>query len=162
FVANFAPGEIVPTGTYDPQASTWGADPNGLIFGVDRTGGGCVVEHGTALPPGTTDVTPAEHTQICGDDVHFPGGARFWRIPREPFSLPEANGPVGIAGALQEGSASSAASDPDSDCASGSILYCESRALGQRRPLVGTPFELSYHSARQVGRVDDHSVLVEP
>jgi hypothetical protein len=43
---------------------------------------------------------------------------------------------------------------------SGSIIYCERRALGERIPVHGTPLELSYNSANQAGRTEAYSARV--
>ena len=41
--------------------------------------------------------------------------------------------------------------DYDRANASGSIIECENQTLGERVPLVGTPFSLNYRGDRQIG-----------
>ncbi len=163
-VGDLAAGQAVPNGSYDRLHSVWGAEANGLTIEVTRSGTTCTVDRGTQLPLGTADLTPAELAAICGDHTgFFPDGlSRFWRVPRRHFSPGDLNWVQRMGAFLQEGTAESGTADINDDCQNRSILFCESRSLGERVPLVGTPFQLAYSSSHQVGRGVDNSILVRP
>jgi hypothetical protein len=155
FVLNLDAGEVLPTGSYDPDVSTWTADHNGISI-VIRRGQGCAVDAGTS----SLSLGDAELQAICANPGQFPDGAHFWRTPRRHFSTTDVNWNANAF--LQEGDATGGEGTTNTDCQSGSILFCENRALGERIAIPGAPFALSYFSGHQQGRTVERSVTIRP
>ena len=121
-------------------------------------------------------ITPDEQAEIA---VFASAGDTLWRIPVTHFTPwdfnwgfgppPDAcapfdpvcmggvpvggNGGNGAAGAGQPSGTPSGNQPTDDPCKQpGSIIECDNQILGERVPLAGTPFHLSYRSDRAPGR----------
>ncbi len=152
-------GRVIPSGSYDARTAAWAPEANGFIAEVQRSHPGC--------PLVGLDEAPAEYqpsTDECDaiyGSADLPNGTRLWRVPTRHFSATDDNWSGQSGAPIAQGVASSGGPDTD-HCGDGSILFCESRALGERVPVAGAGFSLAYSSANQQGRVIDNSVIVHP
>ena len=101
----------------------------------------------------------------------YQAGQTLWRVPVPHFSAWDFNYAFGCeadsdgkACAPPEGDDPVIAGrpEPESDTECGSIIECENQALGEDVDVVGTPFQLSYRSMRQLGRKAERRVTIRP
>jgi hypothetical protein len=89
----------------------------------------------------------------------YAAGQTLWRTPIPHFTVVDNNFGFLTADARTPGQLGAG---PDNDnplqdpcLSSGSIIECENQVLGQRLPIVGTPYSLNYRSDREPGRLDE-------
>lgn len=162
-------GEPVPVGYYDRRSARWIPEPNGIVLRVLSTEGGTAQldVDGDGAPESeatlaTVGVNSAERVQLAS--LYSPGAA-LWRFTVTHFSPYDANW-----GISPEEEAWGTAPyrrrigrdrQPDDACYyNGSIVGCENQTLGERIAVQGTPFALSYDSARVPGRLSARTVAV--
>jgi RHS repeat-associated protein len=163
--ANLPPGGIVPIGYYDREQGIWMPTPNGrvvMIVGIE--GGRAYLDVDGDAHSDDSDAligtTIAERERLAG---LYGVGAQLWRIPIPHFTPWDAN-----LGFLLPGDATAPpGTEPSvgdlsvcSYLASGSIIECEAQVLRESLPVTGTPFTLSYSSARVEGRKDVRVIRV--
>jgi RHS repeat-associated protein len=150
----FPVGGIVPAGFYDRAKAAWVPSENGRVIKiVGATGGLADVESvGTGgLPPLT--LSNAERQQLA---ALYSVGQELWRVPIPHFSAVDFNWPflpppdaisaVGVPGPTTDDFGMCPVQEP------GSIIECQSQALGESIAIVGTPYTLNYRSFRTRGR----------
>ncbi len=163
---DFDAGTLVPSGFYDRRQTVWEPMPNGLVLDVLEISSGRAVLSAGDGPLGAEEksklgITDDELQELA---TLVKAGDSVWRVPTTHFSPFDFN----WGGFYPPGTAPSPApSDtfPDS-CTSGqeagSIIGCSNQTLGERIPLNGTPFELTYQSSRVAGRKPVIKVPVRP
>ncbi|WP_152207911.1 PKD domain-containing protein [Marinobacter changyiensis] len=155
---NFPVGEAVPAGYFDRQLGQWIASDNGLVIKLISINGGLAQldldgngEPNTAEEVAELGITTVEQEQLAS--IYEPGQT-LWRVLVPHFTPWDYNWPFGPPeGAVSPNQASpSQDNSPDNSCEKpGSIIECESQILGERIPIVGTPFSLNYRSDRVKG-----------
>jgi RHS repeat-associated protein len=163
----FATGGAVPVGYYDNDTMAWVASPDGLVVAVlDVTGGLATLDiDGSGQPAATADlatlgISDAERQQLAS---LYPPGQTLWRVPISHFTEWDCNWP-----AVPQFPDSPYPDPPDPplpppsdpNCTGGSIIECQTQALGERVAITGTPFTLNYRSSRMAGnRVPDQLII---
>lgn len=158
----FPVGEGVPVGFYDRRRGVWMAMQNGRIVKILNVSGADVAldldgdglaDDATALA--ALGITAEERAQLAS---LYTAGQTLWRVALPHFTAVDHNWPVGPA--LPESATPPDQPEPTTDAnpddccrISGSIIECESQALGQALPITGTSFSLHYESARVPGRI---------
>ena len=165
-------GIAVPSGVYDRTEGQWIGSESGKVIKIlsivnglaelDTDGDGGA-DNGAALA-----ITDAERLKLA---ELYPVGKSLWRVRHTHFSPCDYNWPPYL---LYPDDAK----DPDHNppkqttpipsCkntvgisqALGSIIECENQILGERIPLGGTPFSLSYRSDRTVGDIASRSIRI--
>jgi RHS repeat-associated protein len=157
----FPAGETVPVGYYDSDRGTWIPGDSGTVIDVLASSGAMadidvdgdgVADTGQALSDlGISDVERQKMATLyqAGDSLwraqlnHLSTWDLNWgRIPPDDASFPDQDPPL---------------TDDTSDqgCqVPGSIVECQNQVLGERIPVVGTPFTLNYRSSNVPGRSD--------
>jgi len=171
-------GHNVPDGYYDRDKAAWlpedngkalavvGYDANGAI--IDITGDGAETQADTdawaATTPLNQRLTNGDRAMIA---TSYPGGTpaspkRIWRVPLTHFSVHDFNHGGGVEcvtvlGVLKCPDFASTISGGDDapqegSCQRpGSIIGAEDQSLGERLPIMGTPFSLNYKSSYTLG-----------
>lgn len=176
-------GANVPDGYYDRDRAAWLPEHNGKVVAVvgydangaliDITGDGAETQADTdawASTPTNERLTPGERSLIA---ARYPGGTSaspksLWRVPLTHFSLHDFNHGGGVecvdgkcpdfGGAISGG----ADAPKDGSCGlSGSIIGAEEQSLGERLPIMGTPFALNYKSSYTLGYLPPRGVEVD-
>ncbi|CAN5531541.1 hypothetical protein BH09MYX1_BH09MYX1_21170 [soil metagenome] len=147
----------VPTGSYDRASGMWKTEPNGIILKV-------VANSGTSVDlslDGTSGMSPAQYLAygiVAGERAAlaplYAVGKSLWRTPIAHFSPWDLNWAAGLAtDAMPPPDAAPRVDAPRPDPCEvhGSIVECENQTLRESVPIEGTPFALTYSSARQAG-----------
>jgi RHS repeat-associated protein len=155
----FPVGAAVPNGYYDRRLGKWIAAEDGWVVKIltDSAGTVTIDSNGDGLADGSSrlaslGVTTAELQQLS---AQFDANDVIWRMRVRRFSNADYNPNLAaIQAALSP--AGKRAGQPqgliDEACqVNGSIIECENRVLGQRVPVVGTPYTLNYRSFRAPG-----------
>jgi RHS repeat-associated protein len=156
----FPVGSAVPTGYYDRQQGQWIASENGRVIEVlsitagladlDTNGDGAVDD---AVTLAALDITEIEQEKIA---ILYPQTPQqLWRVPIAHFTPWDCNWPYGPPDDWEEPDQPDPEGDDTEDrsCENGgSIIECQNQILGERVPVVGTPFTLNYRSDRVQGR----------
>ena len=156
----FADGGGVPAGYYDREQGKWVPSPNGRVIGVVGVTGDLAEldTDGDGLPDDATTlaalgITDAERARLAA--LYDPGQS-LWRVPLPHFTQPwDYNWSYGLPPEAEGPEEDPEEEDDHEDepCeADGSIIDCHNQVLGERIPVVGTPFELNYRSDRTPGR----------
>ncbi len=156
-------GSPVPAGSYDRATGRWMPEQNGIVIKIlsisggqaslDVTGDG-LADTGSALT--NLGITTAELQQLGG---LYSAGQELWRVRIPHFSPWDFNWPFGPGPDAEQPPAAPEGGDQPSPCSeSGSIINCDTQALGESLPLTGTPFNLSYTSKRTSGWLVDNIV----
>ena len=156
----FPVGDVVPHYYYNRQAGRWErAEQDGRVIEILATDGGMasidadgdgVAEDAAALAAlGASD---AELTRLAG---LYQSGDTLWRVPVNHFSPHDLNWYRRQQRQLQQqlnnASANGNTNIGDPCASSGSIIECQNQVLGERIPVVGTPYTLNYRSSRTPG-----------
>ena len=154
-------GSAVPAGYYDDDLAQWVPSDNGIVLEIlsitggaanlDVTGDG-VADTGTVLT--NLGITDPERQQLA---TLYTAGKELWRVPIPHFSPWDFNWPFGPPADAKQPPVPPPSTDQPGPCTeSGSIINCDTQALGESLPLVGTPFTLNYTSKRVPGwKVDN-------
>ncbi len=150
----FPVGGTVPAGYYDLDTGAWVPLDDGVVIELVDAGGGTCTATGGAV--GST-----EATRMCQSG--FAPGTELWRIPLTHFTPVDFNWPgQPPADAVIPYLEWLARQRVDRACsASGSILDCDNRALGEAIPIAGTDYALVYRSDRQRGRLDAYTLRLK-
>ncbi len=163
FVDNFLGvpvGTVVPVGSYEASRGVWASEPNGVVMAIlDGISGVAAIDLDGDGAADADDVL-----ELAGLDIPvrerlaalYPSGTELWFAAFSHLSYPDLN--------FSEGPPDDYA-DPDVDLdipdedpcskeeAGHSTLECTNQVLGERIPLVGTPYSLSYRSRNVPGRL---------
>lgn len=164
---NFPVGGIVPAGYYDRSKAAWIASNNGKVIKVlsASTGLADVDADGDGSPDTTSQlaalgITEAERAQLAS---LYAADTSVWRVPVNHFTPWDYNWPYGP----PSDSKDPEQPDPNKDnkekdpCKQqGSIIECQNQILGERVPVVGTPFSLHYQSDRVLGRKAANTISI--
>jgi hypothetical protein len=163
----FPVGGIVPVGYYDPIKVAWVPSANGRVIKILSIGGGFAqldtTGTGSADNGAALGITDAERQQLA---TLYQAGQSLWRVPIPHFSPWDYNWPYGPpAGAPAPAMPSPTQNRPPDpqNCpsrASGSVIGCETQALGEALPVTGTPFSLHYQSERVPGRKAEKTLAI--
>lgn len=161
YVQNFLDlpvGIQVPVGYYDSKVGQWKSSEDAIVLKIlDFKGDTAVIasQADTADSPARLEalgITAEERIQLKSE---FVKGATLWRMALRHFSPVDANLnmlAVAAAGSNASGRAQQPQGLVDHSCeGTGSIIECENRVLGERIPIVGTPFSLNYRSYHAPG-----------
>jgi RHS repeat-associated protein len=156
---NFPVGQNVPVGFYDRDKAAWIPSDNGRVIKILGTAGGIATldTNGDGLADDATqltalNITDAERSQLAS--LYAPN-SNLWRVPISHFTPWDYNWPYGPPDDATDPKQPEPVHDNQEDdpCTqSGSIIECQNQVLGQRIPIVGTPFSLNYRSSRVLGR----------
>ena len=160
----FPVGMAVPSGYYDPKKAQWVPSANGLVMkklgvsggmaDLDITGDG-VADDSAALAGIGIDRPERERLATL-----YAAGTTVWRVPVTHFSPRDLNWPAflqAIIAALKEFWKSL---HPCPGTKFGSVIYCESQALGEDIAVAGTPFTLHYQSDRTAANGDARTLRI--
>jgi hypothetical protein len=158
----FPVGMNVPVGYYDREKVTWVAARDGRVIEIlGLTGGFADLDiDGSGLP-----ATPVALSALGVSDTErqrlatlYTSGTQLWRVPIDHFTPWDANWPY----VPPNDATPPDAQPPDPrdrpldnrycTICEGSIVDSENQILGERIPIVGTPFTLHYSSDRVPGR----------
>ncbi len=164
---DFAVGVGVPAAYYDKQKGEWVPSANGRVIKILSVSGGVadldidgnnVADDATALA--TIGIDLAERQKLA---VLYTAPKSLWRVPVTHFSPWDFNWPFGFpAGAISPLLNALFGNNP-TNCASqsgGSVIECETQALGEDLAVAGTPFSLHYRSNRLFGSAALRTVRV--
>ena len=157
----FPVGGAVPTGFYDRVKAAWIPSSNGRVIKITAISGGIA----TVETVGSGSLAPltlgnVERQQLAS---LYTVGQELWRVPIPHFSPWDCNWPYGPPDDAQKPDLPPPVEDDQVDdptCSAGSIIECENQTLGERVPIVGTPFALSYRSTRVPGRIASRALRV--
>jgi len=163
---NFPIGVIVPVGSYDRASGIWMPEANGRVVKILSISGGQANLDVSGSGQAATNaeyqalgITTAERQRLA---TLYTAGQSFWRVPIVHFSPQDCNwGGIIASGstlpAVQATCDGKRPCPPDED---GSIINCDSQALGERVNVVGTPFSLNYFSDRVPGRTANNTLTI--
>lgn len=164
---NFPVGMSVPVGYYDQEKAAWVPSANGRIVKiVEIRNGRAELDtdgNGSADNDPALGITDAERELLA---QHHTAGKVLWRVPMKHFTPWDCNWPYGPPDDargpddVDVGSGGPGDDGPEPDCSSGSIIECQTQALGETVPLTGTPFTLHYSSRRMPGRTGGLGLVV--
>jgi RHS repeat-associated protein len=155
----FPLGFPLPFGTYDPVAATWCAETDGRVICVVDTAGGIAAVDATgdsvadgAATLDSMGISIADRAQLA---ALYPPGRSLWHVETSHFSPSDINGsftwPADFLTQFLDIAYKFWKNLIDPDCQEGSIIECQNQVLGERLPVVGTPYSLNYRSARVRG-----------
>ncbi|MCF6324308.1 MAG: putative Ig domain-containing protein [Gammaproteobacteria bacterium] len=155
---DFPVGEAVPAGWYDREKAAWIPSDNGRIIAIlaitngmadlDMDGSGTAADGIQLTALGITDV---ERVRLAG---LYAVGKSLWRTPITHFTPWDMNwpwGPPPDATPPPPPPPEATPPDDDEDCLEGCIIQPQSQSLGEKLPVIGTPFSLYYQSERMPG-----------
>jgi RHS repeat-associated protein len=153
----FPVGGGVPAGYYDRDRAAWVPVQNGRVVKILSIDGGLAAIDSDAdgVADDDLDISDDERRAVAG--LYAPGQT-LWRVWLEHFSPLDLNWAIfpGAGGGAQPPNQDPPKGDHQPDdptCRYGSVIQCESQALGERIAVAGTPFTLTYNSARIPGRL---------
>ncbi len=162
---DFPVGEVVPVGYYDKNKAVWIPSPNGKVIKVvsitdgvanlDVTGDG-VVDTGITL----TDLGITQEEQIQLASL-YSAGKSLWRVQIEHLTPWDCNWPFAppndAVPPLPEPEDTTPPDEDQDDC-QGCSIQPQSQSLGEKLPIIGTPFEVHYQSKRMKGYTLSRSI----
>lgn len=172
-------GTAVPAGWYDFERMAWVGSDNGRVVEVLSVEGGKAALRVTRERRVATAQELAE-LGITDDELQalaqmHAAGAQLWRTPMEHFTPwdcnwpwgppddadppppsddpdPDPDGPDGPADPDDTDNNDPSLDEPGEDVECGCDIYIKQRAVGQRIPLQGAPFDLYYRSDRTLNK----------
>lgn len=164
----FPVGDTVPAYYYDRDQGVWVPMSGGRVIKilrvteglaeVDADGDGQAEDVNALEALGIDD---AERGQLAG--LYTPGTS-LWRVALTHFTPVDYNWPPNLpedATPPTPPSPPTVRRDETDPCeASGSIVDCQNRVLGQRIPVTGTSFTLNYRSSRVPGNLSAYTVEI--
>lgn len=153
---SFPVGGIVPTGYYDRMRGVWVASNNGRIVEILSVTGGMAVldvdgsgQAADAQALAELGITDAERRRLV--ELYTPGQS-LWRVSIPHFTPWDHNWPYGPPDDAEPPPPPMPEQPEEDPCEqSGSIIECQNQILGERIPVVGTPYTLNYRSNRVPG-----------
>lgn len=153
---DFAPGTVVPNGSYDATRGAWNGDANGMVLEISAADTDCV-----DAGPATSPVTDAQELAALCVGRALPAG-RYMRVPLAHFTPVDLNWVARLLGLIPRAGIAGNRGAANSCDVRSSIVYCEAQTLGERLPIAGTPYSLMYLGDRQRGREERWRVSVTP
>lgn len=162
-------GGAVPLGWFDRQRSVWVPADNGRVIAVVAVNDGIadVDLDGDGEAESADDlvafgITEAERQELA---TRFPSGASLWRSAIPHFTPWDTNWPYVLPDDAeypdaQEEDEAEAEAKKHPCLETGSVIGCESQVLGESIAVLGTPFHLTYSSARVPARLRSNRVKV--
>ncbi|WAM22762.1 MAG: right-handed parallel beta-helix repeat-containing protein (plasmid) [Candidatus Methanoperedens sp.] len=159
-------GGIVPVGYYNRTLGQWIPSENGRIIKILSITGGMADldvdgsnQTANISQLAALNITDAERQQLAA--LYQPGKS-LWRVPIIHFTTWDCNWPMGPPpGATVPNQPSPEPSRSDeTDCVQGSIIRCQTQALGEAVDITGTPYSLHYQSDRMPGRKDRNTITI--
>ncbi|MEJ8293000.1 RHS repeat-associated core domain-containing protein [Delftia tsuruhatensis] len=170
-------GTAVPAGWYDFERMAWVGSDNGRVVEVLSIEGGKATLRVSRERRAATAQELAE-LGITDDELQalaqmHAAGAQLWRTPMEHFTPwdcnwpwgppddadppppsndPDPDGPDGPADPDDTDNNDPSLDEPGEDVECGCDIYIKQRAVGQRIPLQGAPFDLYYRSDRTLNK----------
>jgi hypothetical protein len=161
YVDNFyglPPGTIVPVGYYDYQKAAWVASDNGAIIDIVNVVNGKAVllmeKNGTPNDPELLGFLGIDEAELVELAQRYGAGTSLSRVVIQHLTPYDFNYPFWVDDDENDSEDEPLVDSPNNpdDCKrSGSILYCQSRALGERIDIPGTDTSLVYKSSRTKG-----------
>ncbi len=164
---DFPTGSPLPVGSYSRARASWSGELNGRVIEVlGQTGGFAELDvDGSGLPAtattlGALGITQAERVLIAS---RYPAGTSLWRASLSRVA------PIDIAQPLMvlRGTGGVEVDPPRAELpldrprpADGALLELDNQLLGERLPLAGTPFSLSYRSDRVRGSSSQRTLTI--
>ncbi|MFW5741258.1 MAG: hypothetical protein ACOC1F_12925, partial [Myxococcota bacterium] len=162
---DFDRGTTIPSGYYDEDLGAWtqntnGGDQaeNGIVLKILSTGGGIAaidITNDEVADDVSSIMSVDEPTQLASLVAAgvFSVGQEYWRVPIWHFSSVDYNLPFTGPPDAEGPKVTPEADNPlDKTCKiEGSIIVCETQALGERIQVPGTPYSLVYRSDRVPG-----------
>lgn len=161
---NFPVGGIVPVGSYDRSRGQWVAAPDGRVIKILSVSGGLATldldglgQSASASDLALLGITDAERQQLAS---LYPAGQSLWRVRIPHFTDTwDYNWGWGPPLDATPPPTPQDPPNPDDPCLdTGSIIGCETQALGEVVHVAGTLFQLHYTSSRTRGRVDAYTL----
>lgn len=166
YVENFLhlpTGRAVPVGFYDAQTGQWSASKSGRILKVLSVAAGMASldvdgsgQPASAAALAQLGITDAELRQLGG---LYAAGSSLWRVALSHFSIMDLNwcAEGGVAPGVP-----SAVGEADGSCqvTGASVIDVPTQVLSEALPLAGTPFNLTYSSARAAGRKGPRTLTI--
>jgi len=161
----FPVGDTVPVYYYDRQKGRWvPSDPGVVIEILDTTDGIATLDaDGDGLAEDTAALaalgfTDAERTKLA---ALYAAGDTLWRAPIRHFTAYDLNWSASPSSRPDPGFDSNRNRLVGDPCTSpGSIIECQNQVMGERLPIIGTPFTLNYRSSRVPGHTDGNSLRI--
>ena len=148
----FPVGETVPVGTYDERLAAWVPSQSGRVIEILGVSDGLasIDVDGLGVPAtgeqlDALGVTEDELAELAG--LYLPG-ATLWRARLEHFTAVDYNWGFGAPAWAEVGGALVDALSGDFCSVSGSVIRCQTQALGEHIGVPGTPYTLQYWSDR--------------
>lgn len=164
---NFPVGETVPMGFYDRTQKRWVPSDSGKVIKIVSIANGLAEidtdGNGAADNDPALGFTDAERQKLA---TLYSAGKTLWRVPITHFTPWDCNWPFGPPQGAQGPDENQPPDDdtkpPDKDdCATkGSIIRCQSQALGERIGILGAPFDLVYSSNYMPGRLGNATLRI--
>jgi RHS repeat-associated protein len=159
----FPVGSAVPAGYYDRKTGQWVPAANGRVIRIISITSGLadIDTDGDGNADSGLGITTAERQQLAALYPLVP--KQLWRIPITHFTPWDFNWPYGpTQGATDPKQPDPVSGLPEDEACegSGSIVECQNQVLGQRIPVIGTPFTLNYRSDRTPGRLASKTVKI--
>ena len=161
---HFPAGTIVPVGHYDRRLGLWVAMPDGVAIDIlgqsagladlDTNGDGQADDATQLASHGIDDLERATIATL------WPTGGSMWRSRVPHFSAIDTNLPPLTPDPYSTPPRRRRYGDPDPCPRSGSIIGCEDQTLGEKVPILGTPFDLVYQSRAVPGRTVESRVVI--
>ncbi len=162
---DFPVGEVVPVGYYDKNKAVWIPSPNGKVIKVvsitdgianlDVTGDD-VVDTGITLTE--LGITQEEQIQLAS---LYSAGKSLWRVQIEHLTPWDCNWPFAppndAVPPLPEPEDTTPPDEDQDDC-QGCSIQPQSQSLGEKLPIIGTPFKVHYQSKRMKGYTLSRSI----
>jgi RHS repeat-associated protein len=162
---HFATGRTLPLGSYDRASASWSGELNGrvvLVLGVQSGMASLDIDgSGTPATPAQLDALGISSEELQTIAQRYPVGASLWRASLSHLGALALNQPLnmGLGTGGVEGDIPRAEAPLDRPkLARGSIIELDNQLLGERLPLVGTPFSLDYRSDRVPALAAQHSI----
>src|SRR5947207_5521633 len=149
----------MPSGSYDSVSGRWLPESNGRVVKIlSVTNGSAVLDtNGDGQPDdaNTLAALGVSNSELDTLGSMYPTGQTLWRIPMLHFSWEDWNVGLGLPPLASPPDLppwQAPSPDPNSCLVAGCVVDIQNQALGERAPLVGTPYELDYRSDRVPGR----------
>jgi RHS repeat-associated protein len=160
YVENFLAlpvGILVPSGSYDSSTGRWLPEGNGKVVQILSTSNGTATldsnGDGQADDQATLDALGVSNAELGSLATLYAPGQILWRVPIVHFSWVDFNfSQVRPPGPDPHPPPPQPAPPVPPICRVGCTIEVQNQVLRENVPLVGTPYELDYTSARVSGR----------
>ena len=157
----FPVGSAVPAGYYNRLEGKWIASANGRVIRVIGISGGLadVDTNGDNIADTGLGITDEERRELAS---LYSTGQALWRVPITHFTAWDFNWPEAPLSPLPPQPPPKIDKKEDDYCpsAGNSVIECQNQTLGERIPVVGSPFTLNYRSDRQKGNLSSMAVTI--